>query len=206
MCVIGGGIAGCSTALHLAERGYRVRSWNRIVSVGEHPAVAADKRSSATHVGRTNSRQVGRDDARRMWDISVEGLRCSANGRAARDRLRSALGSARRDQGAAASELLTEQQELEDDTAIGSCDSSNTPRWNRSSRRIDMCGAVRRGSGHLHPLNYTLGLAAAAQAAGVRIFEDSEVTGSHIADPAIVRNRARPSQSPVRRAVLQRLR
>ena len=26
VCVIGGGIAGCSTALHLAERGYRVRS------------------------------------------------------------------------------------------------------------------------------------------------------------------------------------
>ena len=24
VCVIGGGIAGCSTALHLAERGYRV--------------------------------------------------------------------------------------------------------------------------------------------------------------------------------------
>jgi len=24
VCVVGGGIAGCSTALHLAERGYRV--------------------------------------------------------------------------------------------------------------------------------------------------------------------------------------
>jgi gamma-glutamylputrescine oxidase len=31
-------------------------------------------------------------------------------------------------------------------------------------------------SGHLHPLNYTLGLAAAAEAAGVRIFEGSQVS------------------------------
>jgi len=31
-------------------------------------------------------------------------------------------------------------------------------------------------SGHLHPLNYTLGLAAAAEAAGVRIHEGSQVT------------------------------
>ena len=32
-----------------------------------------------------------------------------------------------------------------------------------------------RHGGHLHPLNYTLGLAAAARAAGVRIFEDAAV-------------------------------
>src|SRR2546427_2745843 len=32
-------------------------------------------------------------------------------------------------------------------------------------------------SGHLHPLNYTLGLAAAAESLGVRIFEGSRATG-----------------------------
>jgi gamma-glutamylputrescine oxidase len=32
-------------------------------------------------------------------------------------------------------------------------------------------------SGHLHPLNYTLGLAAAAEAAGVQIFEQAMVVG-----------------------------
>jgi len=35
---------------------------------------------------------------------------------------------------------------------------------------------VDRRSGHLHPLNYTLGLARAASAAGVQIFEQSTVT------------------------------
>jgi gamma-glutamylputrescine oxidase len=47
-------------------------------------------------------------------------------------------------------------------------------------------GLYDSGSGHLHPLNYTRGLAAAAEAAGVRIFENSAVTGLHIAEPAIV--------------------
>jgi gamma-glutamylputrescine oxidase len=38
-------------------------------------------------------------------------------------------------------------------------------------------------SGHLHPLNYTLGLAQAAVAAGVRIFEGSPVTHIRRGDP-----------------------
>ena len=39
----------------------------------------------------------------------------------------------------------------------------------------------------LHPLNFALGLANAAQAAGVRIFENSRVTGYSRTDPALVR-------------------
>jgi len=42
------------------------------------------------------------------------------------------------------------------------------------------------GAAHLHPLNYTLGLAAAAEAAGVRVFEDSTVTGVQQGEPAVV--------------------
>jgi gamma-glutamylputrescine oxidase len=37
-------------------------------------------------------------------------------------------------------------------------------------------GLLDEGGGHVHPLNYALGLAEAARAAGVRIFEDSRVT------------------------------
>src|SRR5262249_41207230 len=36
-------------------------------------------------------------------------------------------------------------------------------------------GMLDLGGGHLHPLNYCLGLAAAAESAGVRIFESSRV-------------------------------
>ena len=38
-------------------------------------------------------------------------------------------------------------------------------------------GVLDMGAAHLHPLRYALGLARAAQAAGVRIYERSEVTG-----------------------------
>jgi gamma-glutamylputrescine oxidase len=47
-------------------------------------------------------------------------------------------------------------------------------------------GLLDPRSGHLHPLNYTLGVAAAAKTAGVRIFEETPVTGVQIGDPAVV--------------------
>jgi gamma-glutamylputrescine oxidase len=48
-------------------------------------------------------------------------------------------------------------------------------------------GLYDERSGHLHPLNYTLGLARAATDAGVRIFEHSRVTAIDHGDPATVR-------------------
>ena len=47
-------------------------------------------------------------------------------------------------------------------------------------------GLLDPNSGHLHPLNYTLGLARAAEDAGVTIFEGSAVTKvSHTAQPVV---------------------
>ena len=48
-------------------------------------------------------------------------------------------------------------------------------------------GLYDSGSAHLHPMNYTLGLAAAAEAAGVHIFEDSPALEIRQGDPATVR-------------------
>jgi gamma-glutamylputrescine oxidase len=48
-------------------------------------------------------------------------------------------------------------------------------------------GLVEYASAHLHPLNYALGLAAAADALGVRIFEGSRVQGYDRARPTRVR-------------------
>jgi len=47
-------------------------------------------------------------------------------------------------------------------------------------------GLLDSGSGHLHPLNYTLGLARAALQVGVRIFENSQATSFTRGDPAVV--------------------
>ena len=47
-------------------------------------------------------------------------------------------------------------------------------------------GILDMGAGHLHPLNFALGLARAAQQAGVRIFENTAVTGVTPGTPARV--------------------
>src|SRR5512135_2690152 len=75
VCVVGGGIAGCSTALHLAERGYKV-----VLLEAERIAWGASGRSGGQAIfGYAAGQdklvaQVGRDCARRMWDVTVEAL------------------------------------------------------------------------------------------------------------------------------------
>src|SRR5262245_17271596 len=75
VCVVGGGIAGCSTALHLAERGYRV-----VLLEGQRIGWGASGRSGAQALlgvaaGHAKlARMIGESDARRVWDFTVEGL------------------------------------------------------------------------------------------------------------------------------------
>src|SRR5579872_7589103 len=75
VCVVGGGIAGCSAALHLAERGLSV------VLLEEHRiGWGASGRSGGQAIfgvaaGQAKLRRaIGAADARAVWDVSVEGL------------------------------------------------------------------------------------------------------------------------------------
>jgi gamma-glutamylputrescine oxidase len=191
VCVVGGGLAGVSTALHLAERGYRV-----VLLEGRRIGWGASGRSGGQAItgyaaGQTKlERQVGFENARRMWDISLEGLDLIRQ-RVARHaidcdlhwgQMHVAIKPRHRE------ELLEEQAQaeqrygyrrltfLERDAVHGLL---ATDRYT--------AGLHDAGSGHLHPLNYTLGLAAAAQQAGVQIFESSLVTGIDDGEPATVK-------------------
>lgn len=197
VCVVGGGIAGCATALFLAQRGYQV-----VLLEGNRIAFGASGRSGGQAiVGYACSQdrlvaQVGKAGARKMFDISVDAL----------DLLQS----------------LVEQHRIDCDLHWGHLHTALKPRQEAdlrayqdelaneygytSTRWLDRAelgevlntdryvGGLRDDrSGHLHPLNYTLGLAAAAAAAGVKIHEQAMVVGIEHGATVRVRTAAGPS-------------
>ncbi len=180
VCVVGGGIAGCSTALNLAERGYSV-----VLLEGQRIGWGASGRSGGQALfGYASGQekliaQAGRETARRMFDVSVEALDLLKL-RVARHAIDCDLNLG---QVHAAikprheTELKAWREELERDygyTSLTWLDRGEIGELLATGRYIG--GLHDSRSGHLHPLNYTLGLALAAETAGARVFDGSQVT------------------------------
>ncbi len=177
VCVVGGGIAGCSAALHLAERGLAV-----VLLEAHRIGWGASGRSGgqalfgiATPQAKL-TRLIGPADARAVWDVSVEALAL----------LRSLIERFRIDCDWSSGYLLAavrprHERELQHEISeltdsYGYASVRYVPREELRTRLATdrYLGALHdSNSGHLHPLNYTLGLAAAAEGFGVRIFEDT---------------------------------
>ena len=180
VCVVGAGIAGCSTALHLAEKGLSV------VLLEEHRVGwGASGRSGGQAIfglapGQAKlERLIGTGAARALWDVSVEALAL----------LRELIARFSIDCDFASGYLLTavkprHERELQAEV------SELHERYGYTSVRYVPRAELRAilatehylgalydsNSGHLHPLNYTLGIAAAAESLGVRIFEGTRAT------------------------------
>lgn len=177
--VLGAGLTGLSAALELAQAGLMV-----IVVEARRVGWGASGRNGGQVIFGYGCDQskiaalVGLETSRRLFDWSLEGVNL------VRERIAAHRIDAHWRDGHAhvaikprhVDELKAWQRDLADNYGYGVAwwDCERLQATLPSPRYI---GALYDpNSGHLHPLNYTLGLARAAVAAGVRIFEGSEVT------------------------------
>ncbi len=177
--VLGGGITGLSVAIELAERGYSV-----IVLEGERIGWGASGRSGGQAIFGYGcemakiAAHIGIDDARKLFDWSVEGVnliaeRCRRYGIDCDLTPGHAHAAIKPRQ---VEELKHWQHDLAENYGY-----PGTELWDRA--RLQQTLATERYAAllydprgaHIHPLNYTLGLARAASSLGVRIFEGSRV-------------------------------
>jgi gamma-glutamylputrescine oxidase len=177
--VVGGGLAGCSTALHLAKRGYRVALLEaRFVGYG-----ASGRSGGQTIFGlavgqQALAAQVGKEDARRLFDLSVDALDLTQA--LIRDYHIDCDYHPNHIHVAVKPRHVTELQqwvrELHEDYNYPSASMLDREQL-RTHLRSDryLAGLIDSRSGHLHPLKFTLGVARAAESAGAVIYENSEV-------------------------------
>ncbi len=194
VCVVGGGYTGLSAALHLAERGYDV-----ILLEAQRLGFGASGRNGG-QVG-TGQRQdqdwlegkLGKDTARALWDLSLESVALVRDLAA-----RHAPDAGWRDgiiHAAHKPRFVPEQHAYAEKMARDYGYDLIRPLDRDELRDLVNAkayfgGDLDMGGGHLHPLRYALGLARAARAAGVRIFENSRVSAITHADPALVTTEA----------------
>ncbi|MGQ0656577.1 MAG: NAD(P)/FAD-dependent oxidoreductase [Chromatiales bacterium] len=191
VCVIGGGITGCSTALNLAERGYRVvLVESHCIGYGGSGRSGGQMIAGFARDMSEYRRLVSREDAQRLWDMSTEAVRITKS-RIERHHIQCDLAMGqmhvaikpRQHQ-----ELVDGKRELEEEygyEGLRLLQGASLREMLDTDRYIS--GLFDTHGGHLHPLNYTLGLAAAARAAGAHIFEHSPALSLGLGDPATVR-------------------
>jgi gamma-glutamylputrescine oxidase len=179
VCIVGAGMAGCSAAMQLAERGLKVvlleeqrAGWGASGRNGGQVLPGVSKGHAALE------RLIGPGDARAIWDISVEGLRLLRQ-RIARyaidcDWVDGHLQVANKPRQIV--ELATEQRALEKLGYGGTRLVEQGELNGLLATRRYLGGLYDPGSGHLHPLRYTLGLARAAQGAGATLYEGTRAT------------------------------
>jgi gamma-glutamylputrescine oxidase len=180
VAVLGAGYTGLQAALGLARRGFKVC----VLEAGRVGWAASGRNGGQIVTGYARSMAeveaaVGLDDARKLWALNEEAKALISETVAAEaidcDLTWGYLFTALKQRQVADLHAMVDEwsgryghQELEILDTARTRDLVDSPRY---------IGALRdQGSGHLHPLNYALGLAEACERAGVTIYENSAVT------------------------------
>jgi gamma-glutamylputrescine oxidase len=202
VAIVGGGISGLSAALHLRERGYEVA-----LLEAEHLGFGGSGRSGGQSIFgyacemSTLEKAAGEADARRMWDVAVEGMSLQRE-LIARHGIDCDYTPGHMIVGLKHRHDLALREEVAHLARKYGYDSL------RYIERDELRGIVASerytsavydsNGGHLHPYRYTLGLGAAAARAGVSLFENAWVTRLDIAQTANAENIVHTAHGSVR--------
>ncbi len=191
VCVVGAGYTGLSAALHLAKRGYSV-----VVLEAHRVGFGASGRNGG-QVGSGQrldqddlERMAGKEQARRLWDFGEEAkalVRSLIADHAMPVTLHPGIAHAcRSDREVAHAHAYADKLRRNYDyDEVESLDGAAIRAL--IGAKVFKGGEIDRGAGHLHPLNFALGLAKAATEAGVTIHEGTLVHAVDHRSPAIVR-------------------
>ncbi len=179
VCVVGAGYTGLSAALHLAERGLSVVLLEaHRVGFGASGRNGGQVGTGQRHDQQTLEDMLGRDIARQLWTLGEEAKTLVQDliqrhampvtfhpGIAHACRSAAEVKDSHRNAEKLAREYGYDRIEPLDAQGLGRLIGS----------RVYKGGDIDRGAGHLHPLNYAIGLARAAVNAGALLYESSEV-------------------------------
>jgi gamma-glutamylputrescine oxidase len=179
VCVVGGGYTGLSAALHLAQKGFDV-----VLLEAHRVGFGASGRNGGQVGSGQRQDQVwlekvaGKENAHRLWDLAEEAktlVKTLVKNHAMPVTFRPGIAHACRSE-AEVRDVHAYAEKLHRDYGyqhLEPLDRTGIRRLIGSAAYVG--GEIDRDAGHLHPLNYAIGLAQAAAKAGVRIHEGSEV-------------------------------
>jgi len=190
VAVVGGGLAGLAAAVDLKQRGFDV-----VLLEAHEVGFGASGRNGGQAIHglaceiETIEAQLGRDNARRVFAMTIEALDLlrarNAEHRIDCDWRDGWLGLATSPGKARALAVSADRLEAVYGYPLERIAKPDLPRWIASPRYHG--GVHDARSGHLHPLKFTLGLARAAVAAGVRLHEHTPVTALEPGEQPLLR-------------------
>ena len=181
VCVVGGGFAGLSSAIELADRGYKV-----VVLEANHIGFGASGRNGGQIIAGLAceidviEKALGFDAAKQVWNMTLEALDL------VRERVKrfdikcdltdGFLGVSVNEKKGKSLRIWFDDmaKRYGYDADATWIEPAYLKKWIASPRYFN--GYYDKRSGHLHPLNYCLGLAKGAASLGVQIFTHSAVT------------------------------
>ena len=178
VCVVGGGFTGLSAALHLAEAGFDVAlleahraGWGASGRNGGQ--LGSGQRQEQTEI----ERLMGMDDAQRLWSLAEESkdlVKALVTKHAIDCDLKPGVAHACfNDREVTHEHANADHLALHYGYEIEKLDCEAMQALCPSPKYVG--GSLDLGAGHLHPLNFALGLARAAESAGARIYDNTHV-------------------------------